>query len=193
MVDTHICIDRRCFFLIRCDFFLIHHPRVCLSFSSFLLLFWSDSSPAARSVRFLAGPRLERSGWDCSRRSQSFEYGMCLLLVELDMSVSTVFPILCPCSRSFNALCMFASNCLLEMRNHGSLIELATNSSSCSVICRLTRAINPWRTYTLPTYYLTRMERVRPQGVEAIGLDLSKIDGWHKTKKLVQRDTKIGR
>lgn len=74
-------------------YFLIHDLRVCLS-SLLSFAFLERQLPAASSVRSLAEPRLGLSGWDCSRRSQSFEYGACLLLVGLDMSVSTVFPIL---------------------------------------------------------------------------------------------------
>lgn len=97
------------------------------------------------------------------------------MLVELDMSVSTIFPILCSCSRSFNALCMFASNCLLEMKNHGLLIELATHSSSCSVICSHSSQIIMEDIFFLRT--ILQEWTGYPQGVEAVELDLSKIDG----------------
>lgn len=147
---------------------------MCLPFSSFLFLFWNDSplllvwsgsllnsdlNVVARTVRGDLSP-LNR---------------VCLLLVELDMSVSTVFPILCPCSRSFNALCMFASNCLLEMKNHGLLIELATHSSSCSVIRSHSSQIIMEDIFFLRT--ILQEWKGYPQGVEAVELDLSKIDG----------------
>ena len=119
---------------------------MCLSFASFLLLFWSDISLllvwSSSLLNFDLNVVARAVRGDLSPLNTG-----CYLLVELDMSVSTVFPILCPCSRSFNALCMFARNGLLEMKNHGLPIELATHSSSCKAIRRVGRARLSWRTY----------------------------------------------
>lgn len=70
---------------------------------------------------------------------------------------------------------MFASNGLLEMKNHGLPIELVTHSSSCSVIRSHSSQINMEDLFFLRT--ILQEWTGYPQGAEAVELDLSKIDG----------------
>lgn len=74
MVDTHICIDRRCFFLILFDVIFIHHSACVLVFSSFLsfAVLERQFSLVTSSVGFLVGSGLGLSDWELFKENPVF-------------------------------------------------------------------------------------------------------------------------